>query len=335
MAGTTLTGTRKAAVLLLTLGADISADIMRHFSEREIEELTVEISKIRELPSEAVATIVEEFAQLAQAHGYILQGGLGSARDFLHKALGKDRGDEILDRLAMSFTHQNFASLNKADPKQLSDFLRREHPQTIALILGNLEPETAAIVLTNLAPEARVDIVQRLATMETTSPDILKQVDQILERRLSTMFTQEVNVVGGTKAVAEILNHVDRPAEKGIFEALEPLNPQLTEEIRRQMFTFDDIGRVDDRGIQRLLKEVEQKDLALALKAASDGVRAKIFGNLSERAQGLLRQEIEYLGPVRLKDVEDAQVSIVRVVRQLEEAGEIFIASQDAGDVLV
>jgi flagellar motor switch protein FliG len=330
-----LSGARKAAILLLTLGADVSADIMRHFTEREIEELTLEISKIRELPSQAVGPVVEEFAQLAQAHGYILQGGLTSARDLLHKALGKAKSDEILDRLSLSFSHQVFTSLSKADPRQLSDFLRREHPQTVALILANLDPETAALVLTNLAPEVRVDIVQRLATMETTSPEILKQVDQVLEKRLASVFTQEVSVVGGTKAVAEILNHVDRPAEKGIFEALEPLNPQLTEEIRRQMFTFDDLVRLDDRGIQRLLKDVEQKDLAMALKAASDGVRSKILSNLSERAQNLLRQEIEYLGPARLKDVQDAQAAIVRTVRQLEDAGEIFIASHDAGDVLV
>jgi flagellar motor switch protein FliG len=335
MAGATqMSGARKAAILLLTLGADTSADIMRHLSEREIEELTLEISKIRELPSEAVGPVVEEFAQLAQAHGYILQGGLTSARDFLHKAIGPDRGNEILDRLSLSFGHALFMSLGKADPKQLSDFLRREHPQTIALILANLDPETAAVVLTNLAPEARVDVVQRLATMETTSPEILKQVDQVLERRLGSMFAQDVSIVGGTKAVAEILNHVDRPSEKQIFEALEPINPQLTEEIRRLMFTFDDIARLDDRAIQRLLKDIEQKDLALALKAAAETVFTKITANLSERAQTMLKQEIEYLGPVRLKDVEDAQATIVRVVRQLEEAGEIFIASRD-GDVLV
>lgn len=329
-----LTGARKAAILLLALGGDVAADIMRHFTEHEIEELTVEIAKVRELPGEAVAPILEEFAQLAQAHGYILQGGFTSAREFLHKALGKERGDEILDRLSLTAGRAVFASLSKADPKQLSEFLHREHPQTIALVLANLEPETAALVLTNLPAEVRIDIVHRLATMETTSPEILKQVDQVLERRLASMFTQEVSVIGGSKAVAEILNHIDRAAEKVILEGLETLAPQLTEDIRRLMFTFDDIGRLDDRAIQRLLKDVEQKELALALKAADETVFTKISSNLSERAQGLLKQEIEFLGPVRLKDVEDAQAGIVRIVRQLEEAGEIFVASRE-GDVLV
>jgi len=229
---------------------------------------------------------------------------------------------------------QPFQSIRKADPKQISDFIRREHPQTIALILANLEPELAAVVLGNLTAEVRVDIVQRLASMETTSPEVIKQVDQVLERRLSTVFTQEVSLVGGTKAVAEILNRIDRGTEKQIFESLEPANPKLAEEIRRLMFTFDDLSRLDDRGIQRLLKEVEQKDLALALKAASQEVAEKIYKNLSERAQGLLKQEIEYLGPVRLRDVEEAQAGIVRVVRTLEEAGEIVVAG-GGDDVLV
>lgn len=329
-----LSGLRKCAILLVTLGADVSAEVMRQLSEQEIEDVTVEISKIRELPSEAVMAVLEEFAQLVQAHSYILEGGLSYAREVLHKALGTSRGDEILDKLQMTFQPQPFSSIRKADPKQLSDFLRREHPQTVALILANMDSDVAAHVLTNLGPEARVDVVQRLATMETTSPEVIKQIDQVLERRLASLFTQEVSVVGGAKAVAEILNRVDRSAEKQIFEALEPANPQLADEIRRLMFTFDDIVRLDDRSIQRLLKEVDQKDLALALKAATEAVVNKVFANLSERAQTMLRQEIEYLGPRRLKDVEDAQASIVRMVRQLEEQGEIYVSNRE-GEVLV
>ena len=331
-----LTGLRKAAILMVTLGADASAAIMRQLNEQEIEELTVEISKIRELTPTTVEGVLEEFSQLAQARSYVVQGGVGYAREVLLKAVGNERTDEILDRLQVSLQPQLFGAVRKTDPKHLSDFIRREEPQTIALILANLEAEMAAQVITHLPPEARIDVVQRLATMEMTSPEVIKQIDQVLERRLATLFSQEVSIVGGAKAVAEILNRVDRTAEKQIFEGLEPANPQLAEEIRRLMFTFDDIARLDDRSMQRLLKEVDQKELARALKAAAESVAQKIFANLSERAQTMLRQEIEYLGPVRLRDVEDAQGKIVRIVRALEEAGEIIVlGKQETGDVFV
>jgi len=331
-----LTGLRKAAILMVTLGADASANIMRQLDEHEIEELTIEISKIRELTPTTVEAVLEEFSQLAQARSYIVQGGVSYAREVLLKAVGNDRTDEILDRLQVSLQPQLFGAVRKTDPKHLSDFIRREEPQTIALILANLEAEMAAQVITHLPPEVRIDVVQRLATMEMTSPEVIKQIDQVLERRLATLFSQEVSILGGAKAVAEILNRVDRTAEKQIFEGLEPANPQLAEEIRRLMFTFDDIARLDDRSMQRLLKEVDQKELARALKAAAENVAQKIFANLSERAQTMLRQEIEYLGPVRLRDVEDAQGKIVRIVRALEEAGEIIVlGKQETGDVFV
>jgi flagellar motor switch protein FliG len=330
-----LSGLRKAAILLVTLGADISAEIMKQLTEQEIEDITLEISKIRELPSEAVSEVIEEFAELAGASSYVLQGGRSYAREVLHKAVGPSRGDEILDRLRITFKPQPFASLRKADPRHVADFLRREHPQTIALILANLEAATAALILANLPGELRVDLVERLALMDTTSPEVLKQIDQVLEKRLATLFVHEVALPGGTRTVADILNSIDRASEKQIFEGLEPANPTLAEEIRRLMFTFDDLVKVDDRSIQRLLKDVDQKELALALKAAGDPVMAKISANLSERARTMLRQEIEYLGPVRLRDVEEAQARIVRIVRSLIDAGEIVVASSDAGDALV
>lgn len=331
-----LTGVRKAAVLMVTLGTDVSAAIMRQLSEQEIEELTVEISKIRELPPSTVEAVLEEFAQLAQARSYILQGGVDYAREVLVKAIGPDRTEEILERLQVPLQPQPFGAVRKADPKHLSDFIRREDPQTVALILANMEADTAAQVLTHLPAETRVDIVQRLATMEVTSPEVLKQIDQVLERRLATLFNQAPSALGGAKAVAEILNRVERTAEKQIFEGLEPVNPQLAEEIRQLMFTFDDLAQLDDRSMQRLLQEVDQKELARALKAATEGVAAKIFANLSERAQTMLRQEIEFMGPVRLRDVEEAQSKIVRTARGLEEAGEIVLLGKaDTGDVFV
>lgn len=329
-----ISGARKAAILLVTLGADVSAAIMKRLTDDEIESITVEISRIRDVSTEGVGRILEEFSELAQARSNIMQGGFSYARDLLNKAFGSDRASQLLDKHQLAFQELPFAALRKTDPKQLSDFIRREHPQTIALILANIEADIAALVLAHLAPDARLEVVQRLATMEVTSPDVVKQVDQVLERRLSSLLSQEVSMVGGTKAVAEILNRIDRMTEKQIFEALEPANPKLAEEIRRLMFTFDDLVRLDDRSIQRLLKEVEQKDLALALKAAAEAVSAKILANLSERAQGMLKQEIEYLGPVRLKDVEEAQAGIVRIIRMLEESGEIVVAT-GADDVLV
>ena len=331
-----LSGTRKAAILLVTLGAEASAKILRTLSDTEIEEITVEISKVRDLPQDVVNSVLDEFAELAHSHSYILQGGFAYAREVLHKALGPARADEVLGKVQLHFERAPFLAIHQADPKQLADFIRREQPQTIALILANLEPEAAALVLANLPVEMRADIVQRLATMETTSPEVIKQVDQVLERRLESVLGNDVSTVGGTKAVAKILNRIDRSAEKLIFEALEPENPELAEEIRRLMFVFDDLARLDDRAMQRVLKDVEQKDLALAMKAAADAVATKIYANLSERTQALLRQEIEYLGPVRLKDVEDAQARVVRAVRALEEAGEIVISTgREAGDVLV
>jgi len=331
-----LTGTRKAAILLVTLGAEASAKILRTLTDAEIEEITVEISKVRDLPQDVVNSVLDEFAELAHSHSYILQGGFAYAREVLHKALGPARADEVLGKVQLHFERAPFLAIHQADPKQLADFIRREQPQTIALILANLEPEAAALVLANLPVEMRADIVQRLATMETTSPEVIKQVDQVLERRLESVLGSDVSTVGGIKAVAKILNRIDRSAEKLIFEALEPDNPDLAEEIRRLMFVFDDLARLDDRAMQRVLKDVEQKDLALAMKAAADPVVNKIYANLSERTQTLLRQEIEYLGPVRLKDVEDAQARVVRAVRALEEAGEIVISmGREAGDVLV
>jgi flagellar motor switch protein FliG len=331
-----LTGTRKAAILLVTLGAEASARILRTLNDAEIEDVTVEISKVRDLPQDVVNSVLDEFAELAHSHSYILQGGFAYAREVLHKALGPGRADEVLGKVQVHFERAPFLSIHQADPRQLADFIRREQPQTIALILANLDPEAAARVLANLPPEARPEIIQRLAIMETTSPEVIKQVDQVLERRLESVLGNDVSTVGGVKAVAKILNCIDRSSEKLIFEALEPDNPELAEEIRRLMFVFDDLARLDDRAMQRVLKDVEQKDLALAMKAAADAVVSKIYANMSERTQVLLRQEIEYLGPVRLKDVEDAQARILRAVRALEESGEVVISSgREAGDVLV
>jgi flagellar motor switch protein FliG len=330
-----LSGTRKAAILLVTLGADVSAELFKRLSDPEIEELTAEISRVGEVSSEVTQSVLEEFSQLAQARSYILKGGLAYAREVLRKAFAPARADEVLARLQLALQPAPFASMRKTDPKQLSDFIRREHPQTVALILANLEPEMAAEVMANLPPEMRSDVVLRLATMDTTSPEVVKSIDQVLEKRMASLFTHEVALVGGVKTVAEILNRIERSAEKQIFESLQQTHPQLAEDIRRLMFTFDDLVRLDDRAIQRVLMEIDQKDLAMALKAAGKTVTQKIFLNLSERARTMLKQEIEYLGPVRLRDVEEAQGRIVETIRTLEEEGQIFVAGKESEEILV
>ena len=330
-----MSGLRKAAILLVSLGADASAQIFKELDEAEIEVLTAEISRLRDVPGTVTSAILKEFTQMALANEFITQGGTNYAMEILEKALGRSKALEIISRLQASLQPAPFHLMRKADPKQLLDFIRREHPQTIALILANLEAESSAVILSELPAEHQLDVVLRLANMDKTSPEVLKQIEQVLEKRVSGVFAQEVSSMGGAKAVAEILNRVDRNTEKKIFQTLEEMEPELAEQIKRLMFTFEDLILVDDRGIQRVLKEVDQRDLALALKASSEDVSAKVFKNMSERAATMIRQEIEYLGPVRLRDIEDAQLRVVSITRRLEEAGEIIIAGRGGSDEIV
>ena len=331
----TLSGIRKAAILLVSLGVEASAQIMKRLDETEIEVLSAEISKLRGVPGITTAAVLKEFTQMALAQEYITEGGLNYAMDILEKALGRQKALEIIGRLQASLQPTPFALMKKADPRHLLDFIRREHPQTISLILANLEAESSAVILSELPSEAQIDVVLRLANMDKTSPDVVKQIESVLEKRVSAIFAQEVSSVGGAQTVAEILNRVDRNTEKRIFQTLEEMEPELAEQIRRLMFTFEDLILVDDRGIQRVLKEVESRDLALALKAAGEDVSGKVFKNMSERAAAIIHQEIDFLGPVRLRDIEDAQLRIVAVTRRLEEAGEVIIAGRGGSDEIV
>ena len=293
--------------------------------DAEIERLTLDLSSLGTIDPETREAIIEEFHQMMIANRYVTQGGVDYAKTILESALGPERAVEILTRLQSSLQEVPFEFLKRADPSQVITFIQDEHPQTIALILAHLQPDIAATVLSSLNPEMRTDVVLRIATMDRTPPEIVREVERVLERKMASVFSQGFTFAGGVKEVAEILNRIERATEKNIMAELEERDPELADEISRLMFTFDDLIHVDDGGIQKALREIDQKDLALALKHVDDEVKEKILKNMSTRARDMIAEEMEYMGPVRLRDVEEAQQKMVGVVRRLEEAGEIII----------
>lgn len=327
----TLTGPQKAAVLLLTLGVESAAQIFKQLEDEEIEAITGEITRMKGVSAKASTAVIEEFQQMARAQEFMSTGGIRYAQDVLEKAVGRNKALAIIERLQGLKGASFFNALKKVDPRFLLDSVRQEHPQTIAVVLSHLEPTTSASVLAGLPQAVRADVVMRIANMDKTSPEVIGEIEQILDHRLSSVVNQEVSISGGVKQVAEILNSMDRNSERGVFQVIQESDPYMADEIRKLMFTFDDVVLVDDRGIQRVLKEVEQKELALAMKAAGPEVAEKLFKNMSERAGGLLKEEIEYLGPVKLRDVEASQQKIVAIVRRLEEAGEIIVQGRGGG----
>lgn len=329
-----ITNKQKAAILLITLGPDISSQIFKHLREEEIDKITLEIANQRKVPQEQKDKILTEFHQMLIAKDYISSGGLEYAREILEKALGAEKAVAIINRLTSSLQIRPFDFARKTDPAQLLNFIQNEHPQTIALIMAYLQPEQSGVILSSLPPDRQVDVAKRIATMDRTSPDVLKDVERILERKLSSLVTQDFTAAGGVDAIVEVLNRVDRTTERTIIENLEIQDPELAEEIKRRMFVFEDIVLLDDRSLQLVLREIESKDLALALKASSSEVGEKIYKNMSKRAADMLREEIEFMGPVRIRDVEEAQQKIVNVIRRLEESGEIVVA-RGKGDELI
>ncbi|MED3664439.1 flagellar motor switch protein FliG [Geobacillus stearothermophilus] len=330
-----LTGRQKAAILLISLGPDVSASIYKHLSEEDIEKLTLEISNVRQVAAEQKEEVLEEFRQLALAQDYIAQGGIAYAKEVLEKALGPDKAMNIINRLTSALMVRPFDFARKADPMQLLNFIQHEHPQTIALILSYLDPAQAGQILSALPQEMQADVARRIALMDSTSPEIISEVEQILERRLSATVMQDHTQTGGIEAVVEVLNQVDRSTERTILEALEIQDPELAEEIKKRMFVFEDIVTLDNRAIQRVIREVDNNDLMLALKVASDEVKEIVFRNMSTRMAETFKEEMEYMGPVRLRDVEEAQSRIVAIIRRLEEAGEIVIARGGGDDIIV
>lgn len=330
-----LTGRQKAAILLIALGPEIAAQIYKHLKDEEIEQLTLEIANMRRVDPKLKEEVVEEFHQMCVAKEYIAQGGIEYAKEILERALGTQKALDVINRLSSTLQVKPFDFVRKTDPSQLLNFIQGEHPQTIALIMAYLDPDKAAAILSALPPERQADVARRIALMDRTSPEVIREVEKILERKLSSLVQEDFTSAGGVKTLAEVLNRVDRSTEKAIMENLEVRDPELAEEIKRLMFVFEDIVQLDDRSIQRVLREVDSKELALALKGASEEVFNKIRRNMSKRAADMLKEEIEFMGPVRLRDVEEAQQKIVNIIRKLEEAGEIVIARGGGDEIIV
>ncbi len=330
-----LTGKQKAAILLISLGPDVSASVYKHLSEEEIEKLTLEISGVKKVDSMAKEEILEEFHSIALAQDYITQGGIGYAKTVLEKALGTDQAAVIINRLTSSLQVRPFDFARKADAGQILNFIQNEHPQTIALILSYLDSAQAGQILSELPQDVQADIARRIAVMDSTSPEIINEVEQILERKLSATVTQDYTQTGGIEAVVDVLNGVDRATERTILDALEIQDPELAEEIKKRMFVFEDIVTLDNRAIQRVIRDCENEDLMLALKVSSDEVKEIVFKNMSKRMVETFQDEMEFMGPVRLRDVEEAQSRIVAIIRRLEEAGEIVIARGGGDDIIV
>lgn len=329
-----MSGREKAAMLLITLGPERSAQIFKHLKEEEIEQLTLEIANIRTVSPSEREKVLNEFYQICLAQQYITEGGIGYAKDILEKALGTEKTMEIINKLTVSLQVRPFDFVRKADPSQILNFIQSEHPQTIALILAYLKPQQAAAVLSALPQDKQADVAKRIATMDRTSPEIIKDVERVLEKKLSSLVTEDFTAVGGIQAIVDVLNSVDRGTEKFIMDTLEIEDTDLAEDIRKRMFVFEDILQLDNRAVQRFLREVDNSQLALALKGATEEVQNLVYNNMSKRLSDMIREDIDFMGPVRLKDVEEAQQKIVNIIRKLEDAGEIII-SRGGGDEIV
>ena len=329
-----LTGLQKAAILLIALGPEKSATIFKHLKEEEIEELTLEIANTRSITPSVKDQVVDEFYQVCLAQQYIAEGGIGYAKELLEKALGEDQAVEVISKLTASLQVKPFEFVRKTEPSQLLNFIQDEHPQTIALILSYLAPQQAGAIISALPPDRQPDVAKRVAMMDRTSPDVIKDVEKMLEGKLASLVNQDYTIIGGVDQVVEVLNAVDRGTEKHIMEILEIEEPELADEIRKKMFVFEDILLLDDRAIQRVLRDVDNNDLALALKGTNEQVQNAIFNNLSKRLATMIKEDMEFMGPVRMKDVEEAQQKIVNIIRKLEDSAEIVI-SRGGGDEIV
>lgn len=330
-----LTGRQKAAILLITLGPEVSAQIFKHLRDEEIEQLTLEIANVRKVDSQDRELILSEFHQICMAQEYISQGGISYAKDILEKALGETKALEVINRLTATLQVRPFDFARKAEPAQILNFIQNENSQTIALVLSYLQPEQSSQILSSLPQEKQADVARRVALMDSTSPEVISQVERVLEQKLSATVTQDYTNAGGIDSIVQILNGVDRGTERTILDALEIQDPELAEEIKKRMFVFEDIVNIDNRSIQRIIRDIENADLQLALKVASEEVREAIFRNMSKRMADSFKEEMDIMGPVRLRDVEEAQTRIVATIRRLEESGEIIIARGGGDDIIV
>lgn len=332
----TLTGAQKAAILLVQLGRERSALVLKSLRESEVEEVLAEIARLKGIDTETVDSVMEEFQELANARRIYGQGGIDFAREVLEASMGPEKAAELLRRMEASLVEMPFEFLRRADARQVLSFLQDEHPQTVALVLAHMRAEQAAVVLSGMPDDLQADVAHRVAVMENTSPEVIRQVETILERKLSSVLqSTDFSAAGGLQPLIDIINHSDRATERLILEGLERRDPVLAEEVRSQMFMFEDIVTLDDRSVQLVLRQVDSKELATALKGVNSEVRDKIMGNISERAATNLADEIEMLGPVRLTTVEEAQATVISTIRSLEESGQILLTRGDRDEYVV
>lgn len=331
-----MTPTQKVAALMIALGPSTASEIMRNITDEDLlEQITLDIASLNKIPTDILNGIIEEFHTIFLASDYLQAGGMRYAQTLLEKAYGPDRASNILDRLVMLMNTNPFQFFNEADPSQLATSFQNENPQLIALILAYLKPEHSAKVLNFLPPQVQSAVAVKIADMNTTNPEILAEVEKIVESKFSSLVVQDFSKTGGVSALANILNRADRATERNVIELLEVENPELAEEVRELMFVFEDIIKIEDRDIQRVLREVDTKDLAMSLKGVKEDIKNKIMRNMSERAQAMLQEDMEYMGPVRAKSVQEVQAKIVGIIRALESAGEIFIVRESQEDELI
>lgn len=333
-ADTKLTGRQKVAIVIIALGPKAGAEVFKHLKPEEMDELTLEIAALGPISSELKQKVLNEFYETAVAQNYLTEGGLAYARSVLEQALGPERANEVLERLAAAIQVSPFEFLRRTDASQILNVVSNEHPQTVALILAYLPPDTAGQVVSSLPAELQSEVAMRLALMDRTAPEVIREIENVLERKLSKVINQDFTTAGGVKALVEVLGKVDRSTEKTILESLEEQSPELADEVRRLMFLFEDIVLLDDRSIQQVLREVDGKDLAIALKGQGENVQEKIFKNMSSRAAEIIKEDLEFMGPVRVSQVEEAQQKIVAVIRKLEDAGTIIVARGGDDDLV-
>lgn len=332
----TMTATQKVAALLILLGPATASEVLKNIRDDDLlEQVTLDIASLNKVPTTILNGILEEFKAIFQASNYLSAGGMDYAKELLEKAYGGEQAKKILDRLVVLMNSNPFQFFNEADPGQLATSFQNENPQLIALIMAYLKPEHSAQVLNYLPPEVQAQVALKIADMDTTNPEILSEIEKIVESKFSSVVVQDFSKAGGVESLANILNRADRSTERNVIELLEVQSPELAEEVRELMFVFEDIVNLEDRAIQRILREVDTKDLAMSLKGTKEDVKEKIYKNMSERAQAMLRDEMEYMGPVRAKEVQEIQSKIVGIIRTLEVAGEIIVARDNNEDELI
>ena len=325
----------KIAVLMVSLGNEVAAEVYKKLDDPTIELITLEIANLRKVSPEIKLQVLKDAQEVLMAREFMARGGVDYARDVLERALGPERAQNLLARITASLQVRPFDFMRHTDAQQILSFIQGEHPQTIALILSYLDPSQAAMILSGLSPNLQAEVAKRIARMDRITPEVLREVERVLERKLSTVMGQDFTMAGGIDAVVSLINSADRTTERNIMEYLEENDPELAEEIKKRLFVFEDILRLDDRALQRIMREVDMKDLSLALKGATEELKAKFFKNMSKRAAEMLKEDMDYMGPVRVKDVEEAQQKVVNVVRGLEEQGEIVITTGGEDELVV